>query len=99
MANEPTNAIAQAVADATRGAIQALAAARAERTQNAGPRLDGPMMKQPNFNWKAGDKYNEFKNFRLEVNNNFKSYNTPQTEQLAIIKNWLSRNGLQLLES
>ena len=27
-----------------------------------------------------------YKNFRLEVNNIFKSYNTLQTEQLAIIK-------------
>ena len=43
-------------------------------------------MKQPNFNWESEGKYNELKNFRLEVNNIFKSYNTPQTEQLAIVK-------------
>ena len=43
-------------------------------------------MKQPNFNCKAEDKYNELKNFRLEVKNIFKPYNTPQTEQLAVIK-------------
>ena len=28
-------------------------------TQNAGPKIGGPMMKQPTFNWEAGDKYNE----------------------------------------
>ena len=66
-----------------------MAAAGAERSQNTGPRLDGPMMRQPNFNWEAEDKYNKLKNFRLEVNNIFKCYNTPQTEQLAIIKNRL----------
>ena len=56
-------------------------------------------MKQPNFNWEAEDKYNKLKNFRLEVNNIFKSYNMSQTEQLAIIKSWLGRKGLQFIES
>ena len=51
------------------------------------PRPGGPTIKQPNFNWEAEDKYIELKNFRLEVNNIFKSFNTPQAEQLAIIKN------------
>ena len=73
--------------------------ARLEGTQNAGPRLGGPMMKQPTFNWEAEGKYNEHKNFRLELNNIFKSYSMPQVEQIAIIKKWLGRKGLQFLES
>ena len=102
MASEQTNAkdaIAQVVAEAARAAIQALAVAGAERTQNVGPRLGRFTMKQPIFNWEAEDRYNELKNFRLEVNNIFKSYNMPQTEQLVIIKNWLGRKSLQFIES
>ena len=57
-----------------------MAVARAERTWNAGPRLDKPMMKQLTFNWEAEDKYNELKNFRLEVNNTFKLYSTSHAE-------------------
>ena len=99
MANEQTNtseAIAQAVAEAT---IQAIPLAKAERTQNAGLRLGRPVMQQPTFNWEADDKYNELINFRPKVNNIFKLYSIPQAEQIAIIKNWLCRKGLQFLES
>ena len=73
------------MAEAARVAGQAMVVARAEnstrheRTQNAGPRIGRPMMKQPTFNWKAKDKYNELKNFSLEVNYVFKSYNMIQT--------------------
>ena len=56
---------------------QAMDAAGAERTQNAGPRLNRPIMKQTTFNWEAEDKYKELQNFRLEVNNIFKSYSMP----------------------
>ena len=97
MASEQTSAseaIDKAVAEATIPAIQTMAVARAERAKIVGPRLGGPMMKQPNFKWEAQDKYNELKNLRIEVNNIFKSYNTPQTEQLAIIRNWLGRKGI-----
>ena len=93
MASEQTStneAIAQIMAVATRVAIQAIALTRPERTQNVGPRLGGPMMKEPTFNWEAEDKYNELKNFRLEVNHISKSYNMPQTEQIAIIKTGLA---------
>ena len=55
-------------------------------------------MKQPIFNLEAEDKYNELKNFRLEVNNIFKLYSMPQTEQIAIIKNGWAEKGLQFLE-
>ena len=76
MASEQTNTnetIVHAEVEATRAAIQATAVARAERTQNVEPRLGRPMMKQPTFNWEAENKYNELKNFRLEVNNIFKT--------------------------
>ena len=102
MASEDTNtneAIAHVVAETTRAAVQAMAMARAERTQNVRPRLGRPMMKQPTFNREAEDKYNEFKNFRIEVSNIFKSYSMPQAEQIAIINYWLGRKGLLLLDS
>ena len=72
--------------EATRAAMQAMAVARAERTQNMVPRLGRPTMKQPTFKWEAVEKYNKLKNFRLEVDNIFKLYNIPQTKQLGIIK-------------
>ena len=102
MANEWSNAnevIALTVAEAAKVTIQAMAAARAEGTQNAGPRLGRPIMKQLTFNWKAEDKYNVLKNFSLEVNSIFISYSIPQAEQLAIIIKWLGRKGLQYLET
>ena len=62
--------IAKAVAEATRAAIQPMAVAVAERPQSmAGPKIGGPDMKQPTFNWEAENKYSELKTFRLEVNN------------------------------
>ena len=63
-----------------------------------GPKV-GPIMKQPTFNWDTEDKYNELNNFRLEVYNVFKSYYVPHLEKTALIKNWLWRKGLQLLET
>ena len=95
-----SEAIAKAVAEATRTAIQAMAAATLERTQSmAGPKICRPAMKQLKFNWEVDGKYNKLKTFILEVNKHFTIYNTPQTEQLATVKNWLGRNGLQFLES
>ena len=79
--------IAKAVAEVTRAAIQAMVAAMAERPQSvAGPKIDRPAMKQSTFNWEADDKYRKLKTFRLEVNNILMTYNTPQTEQLAMVK-------------
>ena len=69
------------------------------KNKNVGPRLGQPIMKQPTFNWEAEDKYNELKNFKLAVINIFKSYSTLQAEQIAIIKIWLGRKGLQFLET
>ena len=87
------------MAEATRAALQVMAVAVTERTQNAGPRLGGPMMKQPTYHRETEDKNNKLKNFRLEVINIFKLYSMPQAEQMTIIKNWLRRKSLQFLES
>ena len=92
-------AIAKAVAEATRVAIQAMAAAMGEQLQStAGPKVGGQAMKQSTFNLESEDKYSELKTFKLEVNNILSTYNTLQVEQLAMVKNWLGRKGLQFLE-
>ena len=63
-------AIPKAVAEMTKVAKQAIAMATMERPHGmTRPRMGGPTMKQPNFNWEAEDKYNKLKMFRLEVNN------------------------------
>ena len=55
-------AIAKAVAEVTRTAIQAMAAATVERPQSmVGPKISIPAMKQPGFNWEAGNKYRKLK--------------------------------------
>ena len=60
MANEQVIAsemISKAVAEAIRVTIQAIAVPEAERPQSmAGPKIGRPAMKQPTFNWEAGDK-------------------------------------------
>ena len=64
-----------------------------------GPKIGGPTMKQPMFNWDAEDKYSELKTIRLEVNNVLSTYKSPQTDKLALVKNCLARKGLQKLET
>ena len=101
MANEQimNKAIAKAVAKAMRVAIQAKVAATGEQMQSiAGPKLGSPSMKQPMFIWEADDKYNELKTIKLEVNNILSTYNSPQNEQLAMVKKWLGRKRLQFIE-
>ena len=39
------------------------------------------------------------KTFRLQVHNISSTYNTPQAEQLLVVKNWLGCKGLQFLEA
>ena len=95
-----SEAIAKTVAEATRVAIQAMAMTTAEGPQSAaGSKKGRPSMKQPTFNWEVEDKYSELKTFRLEVNNILMTYSTPQTERLAMVKDWLGRKGLQFIES
>ena len=93
-------AIARAVTEATRVAIQTMAEARVVRTHNiSGAKIGSPAMKQLRFDFNAEDKYSELKTFRLEVNNVLSMYNTPQTDKLAEVKNWIGRKGLQCLET
>ena len=102
MASEQTmsEAIARAVAEATRVALQTMAEAQVERTQNAaGPKLDSPTMRQPTFDWGAPDKYSELKTFRLEVNNVLSTHNMPEAEKLSVVENWLGRKCLHYLET
>ena len=75
-----SEAIARAVAEGTRIAIQTMAEAQVEGTHDgSGPKVGGPAMKQLMFDWNAQDKYSELKTFRLEVNNILSTCNTPQT--------------------
>ena len=90
--------IVRAVAEATRIAIQTMVAAQ-ELHDALGPKIGGPTMKQLMFNWNAEDKFSELKTFRLEVNNVLSMYKTPQTDKLALVKNWPERKGLQYLET
>ena len=57
-----------------------------EITQNAIPKIGGPIMKQLTFNWEAEDICNKLQNFILEVNNVFESCNMLQTERITITK-------------
>ena len=83
-----------------RAAIQVMAKAVAEKPQGtAGPKIGGPAMKQPTFNWDLEDKYSELKTFQLKVNNIPFTYNTPQGKWLAMVTYWLGRKGLQFLET
>ena len=85
--------IVKAVAEAMRVAIQAIAAATAERLQGmAGPKIGGPAMNSQHSTgrWKTSIAN---MTFRLEVNNILSTYNTSITEHLAIVKNWLERRG------
>ena len=92
--------IARAVAEATRIATQTMAEAQVGRMHDAsGPKIGSPAMKQLMFNWNAEDKYSELKAFMLEVNNVLSMYSSPQTDKLAVVKNWLGRKGLQYLET
>ena len=95
-----SKAIARAVAEGTRIAIQTMVEAWVERAHDrSGPKVGSPTMKQLTFSWNAQDKYSELKTFRLEVNNILSTYNTQQADKLALVKNWLGRKGIQYLEN
>ena len=80
--------VTQMAADATSTAIQVIAAANIENStrQSVGPKVGGPVMKQPTFKMDTEDKYDELKNFRLKINGVFKLYNMPDIENIAIKK-------------
>ena len=95
-------AIAKAVAEATRVAIQMFAEAQSQRSEGQqGPKLGSPAPRQQQFNWEATDKDTERKAFILEVRNVLSTYNAQEQDKIAIaiIKNWLGRKGLHYLES
>ena len=65
-----SEAIANAIAEATRLAVQAMTDAQAQRMPNtSGPKVGSPMLKQLSFNWEVTDKHIEWKAFILEVRN------------------------------
>ena len=85
MANETSPDSSQGA----RVAVQAMAIASVEnnqRVKNVGPKLGRPIMTQLTFDWTSIDKYAEIRNFRMEVTNMFKNYNTSQVERVPIIK-------------
>ena len=87
-------AIAKAVAEASRIAIQTMAEMQAQRVPNtAGPKLGSLTLKQPNFNWEAPDKYTEWKAFILEMRNVLSTYNANEADKIAMVKNWLGEKG------
>ena len=92
--------IAKAMAEATWIMIQTMAEtqSRVEETKQ-GPKIGSPVLKQPQFNWDATDKYPEWKAFMLEVKNVLSTYNTPEYNKIAIVKNWLGRKRLHYIVS
>ena len=93
-------AIVKAVAEATRVVIQAMAETQAQRMPNtSGPKVGGPVLKQPSFNWEATDKYTDWKAFLLKVRNVLSTYNLQEMDKIAMVKNWLGRKGLHYIES
>ena len=64
--------------------VQAIAMASTEnnkRVHNAGPKIGGPLMRQPTFNWSCTDKHTELGTFKFEVKNMFQNYNINQAER------------------
>ena len=95
-----SEAIVKAVAEATRIAIQMMAEMQAQRSESQwGPKLGGPVLIQPQFNWEAVDKYTEWKAFILEVQDVLSTHNAQEQDKIAIAKNWLGRKGLRYKES
>ena len=93
-------AIMKAVAEVTRVAIQAIAETQAQRMPNtSGPKVGGPMLRQPSFNWEVTDKYTEKKAFIFEVRNVLTTYNLQEMDKIAMVKNWLGRKGLHYIEN
>ena len=95
-----SEAITEAVAEATRIAILTMAEMQTQRiTSASGPKLGSPTLKQPSLNWETPDKYTEWKAFILEVRNVLSTYNAQETDKITMVKNWLGRKGLHYIES
>ena len=88
----------KAVAEATRIVIRTMAEMQTQRiTSTWGPKLGGPALKQPNYNWEASEKYTEWKAFILEVRNVLSTYNVQERDKITMVKNWLGRKGLHYI--
>ena len=97
---EMSKVSAKAVAETMRIAIQTMVEMQLRMGDSQqGPKIGSPVLKQPHFNWDAADKYSEWKNFILEVENVLSTYNTPEHDKLAIVQNWFGRKGLHYIES
>ena len=94
-----SKAITRTVAEAPRIAVQTMAEAQEREHDRSEPKIGSPALKQPTFDWNAQNKYSKLKTFRLEVNDVLSTYNTPQTDELVLVKDWLGRKGLQYLET
>ena len=84
----------QAAKEGIKVAVQAMAVTTAKegimarsKSVSMGPKLGRPTWKQPAFDWSATDKYTEPRNFKLEVNNIFQTYNTNNADRIPIVKN------------
>ena len=92
--------ITKAMAGSTGIAIQPMSTIQVQRMPNtSGPKIGGPVLKQPSFNREATDNYTEWKPFILEVRNVLSAYNIQDTDKIAMVKNWLGRKGLHYIES
>ena len=78
-------AIAKAVAEATRAMIQTMVELH-QIQEVQGPKLGSPALKQPQFNWEVADKYTERKAFILEVRNVLSTYNAHEQEKITMVK-------------
>ena len=95
-----SQAIAKAVAEATRVAIQTMVESQAQgMPSTSGPKPGNPILKQPNFSCEASDKYTEWKAFILEVRNMLSTYNAQEIDKIVMVKDWLGRKGLHYIES
>ena len=93
-------AITKAVAEATWVKIQTLSEVQNQRSADQrGPKLGGPVLKQPQFNWEATNKYMEWKAFKLKVRNVLSMYNAQEQDKITMVKNWLGRKGLHYFKS
>ena len=71
-----------------------------QRTLNAArPKIVGPTLKQPTFDWETTDKYTELKTFKLEVRNVLAMYNTPEVDKVAIVKKLVREKRALLLRN
>ena len=65
------------------------------------PGLGSLTLRQPTFDWKAADKYQELCNFETEVKNIFMTNynNTQESESVPITLNLLGQEGPKLMQT